>query len=880
MIPAALPPDEYDRLADLHDLRLLDSPPQDRFDRITRLAQRTFGTPIVAFSLVDEDRQFFLSQLGLGVSETPRDQAFCAHAILGQEVMVVPDATDDPRFHDNPLVTGDPDIRFYAGAPVRSPSGHNLGTLCVIDNQPRAWSSADSAALADLARLVEKELDRTRDEARHAALVTLTQISALRADDPADLVRQALDVACAYLEMPDGMVSVLQGDTVVAEHLSTQSAARIERGDLARTTRLAKGQRLLFAERDRVESAVGLASSGADDHPLRRDVGVESAIGVGIGLPDGRHRSLLFSSPHALSYGEFTPDETEFVHLLARWIEDVLTAASQAADLRRRQDLLDLIRSAQSTFIGSPDRQAAFESLLADVLALTDCEYGFIAERHLNGHGQPYMRTRALTNIAWNEETQLLYEREHERGLIFENPDTLFGITMVTGEPVVANDPVNDPRSGGRPEHHPALNSYLGLPLQLGGELIGVMGLANHPGGFSESDIEFLEPLTTTIAQLISVMRTQESHRADQAIISRLSTVVRQMSSGVVITDLEGRIVWVNASFEELFQYALDDLVGLRPRDVFHSPGTDPDAEQAIRAAMDQREGFAADLRVVRRDGERFWVSVASTPLLGEAGEPVGYVVLIDDITERKRAERMKDEFVSTISHELRTPLTSITGSLALVSSGAAGELSERAQRMVGIAQQNAQRLTLLINDLLDLEKLLQGGIPIDAEPHPIMVLIEQSVIDNQAYAARYEATIVIAEWADDAVVFVDSVRFIQIMANLLSNAAKFSPPGASIVVRVRATDDTVTVEVADEGPGVPADFRDRVFDRFAQADASDRRSRGGTGLGLAISKELVERMGGSIGYRFNEQDGSVFSFTLPRIHDRRSGGDRRAKRG
>jgi signal transduction histidine kinase len=237
----------------------------------------------------------------------------------------------------------------------------------------------------------------------------------------------------------------------------------------------------------------------------------------------------------------------------------------------------------------------------------------------------------------------------------------------------------------------------------------------------------------------------------------------------------------------------------------------------------------------------------------------------------------MKSEFISTVSHELRTPLTSISGSLALVASGSVGELSERAQRMVSIAQQNSQRLTLLINDLLDLEKLVEGGLPIEVEQHPLMRLVERAVVDNQAYATRFGATIEIRSWIDDAVVLVDSVRFIQVMSNLLSNAAKYSPSGGVVSVDVQSDDDDITVEISDDGPGVPEDFRERIFDKFVQADATDSRARAGTGLGLAISKELVERMGGTIGYRAHAGTGSTFWFSLPRITERRRGIDRRA---
>jgi diguanylate cyclase (GGDEF)-like protein len=152
------PSEEAARLAELHGLGLLDTDPDERFDRVTRLAQRLFDVPIALVSLVDVDRQWFKSAQGLEVRETPREHAFCAHAIAGDEVLHVPDATLDPRFSDNPLVTGDPDIRFYAGHPISGPSGAKLGTLCIIDRQARSLTEDDKAALRDLAEVVEREI--------------------------------------------------------------------------------------------------------------------------------------------------------------------------------------------------------------------------------------------------------------------------------------------------------------------------------------------------------------------------------------------------------------------------------------------------------------------------------------------------------------------------------------------------------------------------------------------------------------------------------------------------------------------------------------------------------------------------------------------------
>ena len=152
------PADEAERISTLRALNILDTSPEERFDRLTRLAKRLFGVPIALVSLVDEDRQWFKSRQGLSASETPRDVSFCGHAILGSDVFLIPDAAQDPRFHDNPLVTDAPFVRFYAGCPLTVPNGSRLGTLCLIDREPREFSEEDLDLLRDLARMAEQEL--------------------------------------------------------------------------------------------------------------------------------------------------------------------------------------------------------------------------------------------------------------------------------------------------------------------------------------------------------------------------------------------------------------------------------------------------------------------------------------------------------------------------------------------------------------------------------------------------------------------------------------------------------------------------------------------------------------------------------------------------
>jgi GAF domain-containing protein len=212
VIPAPLPSDEEARLRALRDLRILDTEPEERFDRLTRLAQDMFGVPIALITLVDEDRQWFKSNRGLAVDETTRDVAFCAHAILGEDLMIIPDALADARFADNPLVTSEPDIRFYAGAPLSSSDGHTVGTLCVIDTKPREWTDAEARALRDLADIVEEELGQNRIQSQQRALLALTDVTALTHEDPREQLRQALRIGCDYLGLPIGIASRIEGD--------------------------------------------------------------------------------------------------------------------------------------------------------------------------------------------------------------------------------------------------------------------------------------------------------------------------------------------------------------------------------------------------------------------------------------------------------------------------------------------------------------------------------------------------------------------------------------------------------------------------------------------------------------------------------------------
>ncbi len=229
-----------------------------------------------------------------------------------------------------------------------------------------------------------------------------------------------------------------------------------------------------------------------------------------------------------------------------------------------------------------------------------------------------------------------------------------------------------------------------------------------------------------------------------------------------------------------------------------------------------------------------------------------------------EKANLAKSDFLSTVSHELRTPLTSIRGALALIAGGAVGELPQAARPLIEIAHRNSERLILLVNDILDMEKIAAGKMEFSVSPLKLMPLLQQALDGNRAYAGQYKVGIELESELPDAMVNVDGNRMLQVFANLLSNAVKYSPTGGKVLIAVERVVGRIRVAVKDNGPGIPGEFKDRIFQKFAQADSSATREKGGTGLGLSIAKALVERMDGNI--RFESQPGvlTVFYVELP----------------
>ncbi len=393
-----------------------------------------------------------------------------------------------------------------------------------------------------------------------------------------------------------------------------------------------------------------------------------------------------------------------------------------------------------------------------------------------------------------------------------------------------------------------------------------------------------------------------EKLRAEAALRETLEmkrAILQGASYAIISTDENGIIQTFNPAAERLIGVSAAEVVGKRTPEFFHDPaelraraeqfrqefGEAPkNAFEVLTMRGKQHGNHESEWNCLRSDGTTFPMRVSHSVLAGPDGSVAGHVAIGYDLTEARRAEKLKNEFVSVVSHELRTPLTSIRGALGLLSGGVAGALPASAAQMIGIAQKNADRLVLLINDILDIEKIESGQMRFETGEVALPSLLETALESNRGYAQTLGVEIELEPLPPElcaATLLGDEARLQQVLSNLLSNACKWTPKGSHVRLRAlvdadpssdstaeSAAESRIAIEVQDAGPGVPPEFESRLFERFAQADGSATREKGGTGLGLAVSQAIVEKHGGTIGYRAPDaavgRAGATFRFELP----------------
>ena len=352
--------------------------------------------------------------------------------------------------------------------------------------------------------------------------------------------------------------------------------------------------------------------------------------------------------------------------------------------------------------------------------------------------------------------------------------------------------------------------------------------------------------------------KIEASEKQYRALVESVRDVIFQING-------MGNWCFLNPVWEEVTGFSIADTINKSFLEyVFHD-----DINKAQKMFAQLRDGSISherlELRFFDNRNGYCWFEVTIQRELDESTQMVLFTGTLNDITERRRIAQLQSEFISVVSHELRTPITSIRGALALLDAGTAGPIAPAQLKLVQIAHKNSQRLVTLVNDILDMEKLMAGKMTMKIEYLDLTQLIESAIEANTAYAQGLQVQLAFVAPRHETMSLFDTNRLMQVMANLLSNAAKFSPKDQPVEIHVRDQNGFWKVEVRDHGPGIPLEFRNRIFSAFAQANSSDTRQQGGTGLGLKISKALIEMMAGEIGFDSALGKGTCFWFALPK---------------
>lgn len=344
---------------------------------------------------------------------------------------------------------------------------------------------------------------------------------------------------------------------------------------------------------------------------------------------------------------------------------------------------------------------------------------------------------------------------------------------------------------------------------------------------------------------------------------SFLPAALESFPAGVILCDPEWRIRWMNRKAEEMTGLTTADLEGshvcLLPN--LLQSRVEPGARmQQLLVRLTCHPEIAGKIVYEWHKPDLRYIEQTTAPVVSSGGEPLGYVCALTDVTQAKEVDEMKNEFISVASHELRTPMTSIKGSLDLLLGGYAGPIPDPVRELLEIGQAAVDRLIRLINDILDISKIEAGKMDLNLQPHDPLELLRRAVNSLRTYAESANVNLVLQPASKVSKIMGDRDRLEQVLTNLLSNAIKYAPAGTAVEASVHDVDSRVRFSVRDQGPGIPIDKLDSVFDKFQQLAGSKK----GTGLGLAICRALVQEHGGRIWVNSAPGQGACFEFELP----------------
>ncbi|TFH71701.1 PAS domain S-box protein [Gammaproteobacteria bacterium LSUCC0112] len=587
---------------------------------------------------------------------------------------------------------------------------------------------------------------------------------------------------------------------------------------------------------------------------------------------DGSYRLLAWSSRVQTDSG-----------LIFSSAQDITDQVETEQAIKRSNAMLTEVSQALSDYIRSKDARNPFDVMLSHLLQMTSSEYGFIGEILKDENGDPFLKSHALTNIAWNEATRKLYEDNIKTGLSFTNLRSLFGHVMTSGKAVMSNQPYSDPRRAGLPPGHPPLNAFLGLPIYSGHDLVGMIGIANRPGGYNDRVASNLELLIATCANLILAFRAERaSQAAQQALIKSeetLSALVDNLADGVVLTSLDGMIERYNPAMAFMFADETSSISGVNFKQLIASAYQEEFHELVVKHSKTENAFGVSSKELIgqRLNGETFPLDIKLS--LMTFNNEYKLVAIVRDISELKRnreeiieaktqaeaANKAKGEFLANMSHEVRTPINGVIGMTELALET---DLTPEQREYLEAVYDSAQSLLRVVNDILDFSKIDAGQLTIEKVPFDLNKSLGLIGREFALRAAQKGLTFKLdIDKNIPGILIGDALRVRQVMINLISNAIKFTHAG-NVLVTVKLQQSTtrsvlISFVVEDSGIGISPEQQNIIFKAFQQADASIARRYGGSGLGLVISSNLIKLMGGEIHLESTIGKGSRFSFDL-----------------
>ena len=818
-----IPADEKKRLAALRSLALLDTPPEERFQRIVRLAAALFRVPIVLVSLVDAERQWFKASCGLEATETPRSSSFCGHAILGDDPLVVEDALVDPRFADNPLVTGAPHIRFYAGQPISSLDGHHVGTLCLIDRAPRTLDAEARGHLRDLARLVENELQQ-------ASL-----------NEAVEALRESESHAAAVLQTAlDCIISIDQCGNVIEFNPAAERTFGYRRDD-------AIGREL---------ASLIIPPALRDAHRRGMAHFMESGEGPVLG------KRIEVRAMHA-GGGEF-PVELAITPTY-RGGEPAFTAYLRNITERKVAERdLSLQHRTASTLAEAIEPAEALPRILQTVCEALGWSYGAIW--WVNAPAQ-----RLECADVWHlPEARLADFAATSRKMHFERGAGMPGRVWEGGLAAWVPDVCED--TGFLRKSVAAQSGFhaaLWMPIRSRGEILGVMEFLSM--GVRDADRDMMLLLETMGNQIGQFIERRSGERRLLQLTTELDAIFNLSPDGFLAFDRDGIKSYVNRSLLAMLGLDASATNGMTEGD-FDTILTERCARrETYRAIADAPDGEPMVIQINRPRPTTLIRTVKALRIADE--EVLGKVVYLRDITREAEVDRMKTEFLSAAAHELRTPMASIHGFAELLLNRDY-DAATRRDLLNTIFRQSSQ-LVHLVNELLDLARIeSRQGKDFQIGSASIAQLVEEAVQAFSPLGSTREIRVTLPRRT--VTVAADPKKFHQALVNVLSNAAKYSAADAPIEVtcpvRRKGVRKEAGVRIRDRGIGMTPEQVRRIFERFYRADESG--SVPGAGLGMSLVKEIMDIHRGDIDIQSTPGEGTAVTLWLPRTEATRRGGE------